>query len=150
VEWSLIVTLVVAGFASLTLFALLHFRYGDKVVALVMNKLSFRVHAVAATLLATLTGFCIGPLGFRVVVEFLEYLLSSTLLAAFTTLTLLGFLLGIHLHNIAYYSKRFEEVYRGYSRTRKDSLKRSAPLLSFLATVTPQIAIYIVYRFLLR
>jgi hypothetical protein len=37
---------------------------------------------------------------------------------------LMGFLLGIYIHNADYYIKRFEEVYGEKAKTRKAFLKR--------------------------
>lgn len=137
--------LAAAALTSFIIFAFT-FRYGNKVLALTLGRLNFGAHTILATLLSILTGFCIAPPGFCMVVEFLERLSPSASLAPFIFLPLLGLLLGIHLHNITYYVKRFEETYEGYVRTRRALLRRNVVALSFLAVVTVQAITYTLHR----
>ena len=98
--------LLSSGFTPL----ILALRYGDRVVALVMSRLSFRVHTFVCVLLNTLTGSYIW-LGLKLMSKFLGTLLNNYLVAGYIILMLMGFLLGIYIHNVSYYTKRFEEVY---------------------------------------
>jgi uncharacterized membrane-anchored protein len=120
--------LLSSGFTPL----ILALRYGDRVVALVMSRLSFRVHTFVCALLNALTGSYIW-LGLKLMSKFLGTLLNNYLVAGYIILMLMGFLLGIYIHNVSYYTKRFEEVYGEKAKTRKAFLKRiSVTTLPFL------------------
>jgi hypothetical protein len=111
---------------------ILMLRYGDRVVALVMSRLSFGVHTFVCALLNALTGSYIW-LGLKLMSKFLATLLNNYLVAGYIILMLMGFLLGIYIHNVSYYTKRFEEVYGEKAKTRKAFLKRiSVTALPFL------------------
>jgi len=111
--------LLFSGFTPL----ILALRYGDRVVALVMSRLSFRVYTFVCALLNALTGSYIW-LGLKLMSKFLGTLLNNYLVAGYIILMLMGFLLGIYIHNVSYYTKRFEEVYGEKAKTRKAFLKR--------------------------
>jgi uncharacterized membrane-anchored protein len=65
--------------------------------------------------------------------KFLGTLLNNYLVAGCIILALMGFLLGIYIHNINYYTKRFKEVYGEKAKTRKAFLKYiSVTTLPFL------------------
>jgi hypothetical protein len=120
--------LLPSGFTPL----ILALRYGDRVVTLVMSRLSFRVHTFVCALFNALTGSYIW-LGLKLMSKFLGTLLNNYLVAGCIILALMGFLLGIHIHNINYYNKRFKEVYGEKEKTRKAFLKYiSVTTLPFL------------------
>jgi hypothetical protein len=137
---TIIIHLSILSFSSFTPLILM-FRYGDRVVALVMGKLSFKVHTFLCALLNALTGSYIW-LGPKLVSKFLATLLNNYLVAGCIVLMLMGFLLGILTHNSGYYVKRFMEVYGERAGTRKAILKRfSVTALPFI--VATSISYYI-------
>jgi uncharacterized membrane-anchored protein len=128
----LLITFLASGLISGFTPFILMFRYGNKVVALVMGKLSFKLHTFTCALLNALTGSYIW-LGSRILFKFLRILLGNHLVAGCIVLVLMSFLLGIYIHNADYYAKRFEEVYGEKAKTRKAFLKRiSVTTLPFL------------------
>jgi hypothetical protein len=127
----LLLAILIFSFSAFTPL-ILAFRYGDKIVALVMGKLSFRVHTFTCALLEALTGSYLW-LGPKLISKFLATLLNNYLVAGCIVLVLMGFLLGIFMHNADYYIKRFEEVYGEKAKTRKALLKRvSVTALPFI------------------
>jgi hypothetical protein len=138
-EILLFITFLVSTFIP---FALM-FRYGNKVVALVMGKLSFKLHTFTCALLNALTGFYIG-IGRVILFEFLGALLNNYLVAGCIALALAGFLLSIFLPNISYHAKRFAEVYGEKVKTCKAILK------GILVTTLPFLATFLASLLLLR
>jgi hypothetical protein len=111
---------------------ILALRYSDRVVTLVMSRLSFKVYTFVCALLNALTSSYIW-LGPKLMSKFLGTLLNNYLVAGCIIFALMGFLLGIYIHNVSYYTKRFEEVYGEKAKTRKAFLKRiSVTTLPFL------------------
>jgi len=130
-----IISLLIVIIISTLMPFVLAFRYGDKIVTLVMGRLSFRVHTLVCALLNALTGFYLG-IGPGTLSEFLRALLGNGLVAGCIAGALAGFLVGINAPNYSYYAKRFKEVYGEKAKTRKAILKVvSVTILPFLATL---------------
>jgi hypothetical protein len=130
-----IIFLLIIVIISTLMSFVLAFRYGDRVVTLVMSRLSFRVYTFVCTLLNALTGFCLG-IGPGTLFEFLRALLGNDLVSGCIAGALAGFLVGINAPNCSYYAERFKEVYGEKAKTRKAILKVvSVTILPFLATL---------------
>jgi hypothetical protein len=130
-----IIFLLIIVIISILMPFVLAFRYGDKIVALLMSRLSFRVHTLVCALLNALAGFYLG-IGPGTLFEFLRALLGNDLVSGCIAGALAGFLAGINIPNCSYYAERFKEVYGEKAKTRKAILKGvSVTILPFLATL---------------